>query len=93
MDYERIVKLAQNISFTTFLILCLAIMSYGIVRLYTDSRSELTQVQTGLQSVNQLDSDVETLVRKVDRLIEVCYPRSGIQSPAVSGLSILPVDR
>jgi len=93
MDYDKIVKVAQNLSFTTFLILCLAIMSYGMVRLYNDIRVDATQVQSSLQSVTRLNQDVEALVRRVDRLVEVCYPRSGANLPGSLLGPVVPTDR
>jgi len=93
MDYEKVVKIAQSLSFTTFLILCLVVMSYGMVRLYTDIRVDTVQVQMSLQSVSRLDQDVGALVQRVDRLVAVCYPRSGASLPSGFLGPVIPTDR
>jgi len=93
MDYEKVVKIAQSLSFTTFLILCLVVMSYGMVRLYTDIRVDATQVQVSLQSMSKLDQDVGALVQRVDRLVAVCYPRSSAGLPGGLISPVIPTDR
>jgi len=66
IDFERFVKIAQSLSFTTFLILSVTAMSYAMLHLYTDTRTDWGQVQVNAQNIGQMSTNVEELVSKID---------------------------
>lgn len=70
LDYEKLLKLIQGLSFTTFLILLVIAMSYAVMHLYTDNRSDWNQVQINTQNIAQMSDKVDALVNKIDKLID-----------------------
>ena len=71
MDYEKIIKVMQQLTFTTFLILCVAVTSYAITRLYVDGRADWDKVQINSQKIDKLDDDIQRLVDRLNKLIEI----------------------
>lgn len=69
MEYERWIKMAQNLSFTTFLIVCVGIMSYGIVELYSDNRAGYERVEASVKTIEQLNVNFDRLIERLDRLL------------------------
>jgi len=87
IDFERFVKLAQSLSFTTFLILSVGGMSYAMFHLYTDTRTDWGQVQVNAQNIGQMSTNVEELVGKIDSLLNelhTCLRTSGTVVPVVN---------
>lgn len=69
MTYEKLIKIVQQITFTTFLILCVAVMAYAIFRMYIDSRMDWERLSMFTDQIEQLDNDIERLIERVDRLV------------------------
>lgn len=96
LDYERLLKLIQGLSFTTFLILLVVAMSYAVTHLYTDSRSDWNQVQANTQNINQMSDKVDELIGRIDKLVDglnTCLRKTSLV-PAISegvlGVKLLP---
>ncbi|MHB8627014.1 MAG: hypothetical protein ACYDBJ_06090 [Aggregatilineales bacterium] len=71
MDFnlDQWLKLTENLSFTSFLILCVGVLAYALYRLYLYSRTDWNQIQQNTQDIAQLNQTVATLVAKIDQLI------------------------
>ena len=66
---EDWLKIAQNLSFTGFLILCVGVLAYALYRLYLITQTDWSQVQANTQSIVQLNQSVAALTAKVDQLV------------------------
>ena len=78
---DQWLKLAENLSFTGFLILCVGALAYALYRLYLFSRNDWTQVQQNSQDIAQLNQSVAALIAKIDQLIGEMHSKSA-QPPA-----------
>lgn len=65
IDFTQLVKLAQGLSFKTFLIVCVAVLSYAVVHLYQDNQAAWAQVQANTNSAAQVSQKVEVLVTHI----------------------------
>ena len=99
IDFERFIKIAQSLSFTTFLILSVTAMSYAMFHLYTDTRTDWGQVQVNAQNIGQMSTNVEELVGKIDSLLNELHtclrtgstlPIAFSVTPAIKGFVLLP---
>lgn len=83
LNFEKVIKLVQQISFTTFLILCVAVMAYAVTRLYTDSRNDWDKVQLNSQKLELLDRDITLLIARINKLIDLLAGQSDPKLPAL----------
>ena len=84
MDLDQWIKLTENLSFTSFLILCVGVLAYALYRLYLYGRIDWTQVQQNTQDIAQLNQTVVTLIAKIDQLIAELHAANHHTAPAAS---------
>jgi len=62
-------------------------MSYAMLHLYTDTRTDWGQVQVNAQNIGQMSTNVEQLVSKIDSLLNelhTCLRTTGAVAPVVN---------
>lgn len=84
-------KIAQNLSFTGFLILCVGVLAYALYRLYLDTQTDWNQVQANTQNIAQLNQSVEALVTKVDQLVTQLHTSNHVAPALSASLPVPPV--
>ena len=69
LDLEQWLKISQNLSFTSFLLLCVGVLAYALYRLYLYSRVDWSQVQQNATAIIQMNQNIAQLITKIDQLI------------------------
>jgi len=89
IDYAQIVKLAGSLSFQTFLIVCVGVLSYALVHLYQDNQAAFPQLAANTNAVVQIGQQVEALTTRINALesgLQVCLRIAPAHGVAASGL-------
>jgi len=90
IDPQEWLKIAQNLSFTSFLLLCVGVLAYALYRLYLYSRTDWAQVQQNADTVAQMNQNIAQLITKIDQLINELHTTQRLTTSASLTTSLIP---
>ena len=82
IDPQEWLKIAQNLSFTSFLLLCVGVLTYALYRLYLYNRIDWIQVQQNANAIAQMNQNIGQLIAKIDQLINELHATQHLAASA-----------